>query len=275
MEARVRGVLEVSSGDVRVTLDADPGPRPRLGEIRVASSGRTHERMVRRAIQVRPGEIIRPRELAETRARLSELGTFSSVDVRTVPVPGKDGVRDLEVSYVERPDVELEYGLRYNYAGSGTSSQPTSEERRAERPERGEAAGGGGPAAREPLRPRLALRRLHAPDERAAQLPARARGAHPPRPAREDAAPGLRRDRRRQRSSPSPSRARSGASASSSRGRSLRDTRQPPLARAAAPAVGLHEQGHPVQRGDRQPRHHRREPRLPQPGRSSGTSATR
>ena len=118
MEARVRGGLEVSNGDVRVTLEAEPGPRPRLGEVRIASSGRTHERMIRRAVQVRPGEIIRPQELAETRARLSELGTFSSVDVRSVPVPGKEGVADLEVRYVERPDVELEYGLRYNVSGS-------------------------------------------------------------------------------------------------------------------------------------------------------------
>jgi outer membrane protein assembly factor BamA len=127
MEARVRGVLEVSGGDVRVTLAAEPGPQPRLGEIRVAKNGRTHEKMVRRAIQVRPGEVIRPHELAETRARLSELGTFSSVDVRTVPAPGKGNVRDLEVSYVERPDVELEYGVRYNYAqtGSGTTSETT------------------------------------------------------------------------------------------------------------------------------------------------------
>ena len=93
MEARVRGALEVSNGDVRVTLEADPGPRPRLGEVRVASSGRTHERMIRRAVQVRPGEIIRPQELAETRARLSELGTFSSVDVRLGSRPGEAGRR--------------------------------------------------------------------------------------------------------------------------------------------------------------------------------------
>jgi outer membrane protein assembly factor BamA len=130
VEARVRGVLEVAGGDVRVTLAADPGPRPRLGEIRVASNGRTYEKMVRRAIQSRPGEVLRPHELAETRARLSELGTFSSVDVRTVPVPGKPDVRDLEVSYVERPDVELEYGLRYNFSagGSATSSGTTPAE---------------------------------------------------------------------------------------------------------------------------------------------------
>jgi outer membrane protein assembly factor BamA len=127
LEARVRGVLEPSGGNVRVTLAADPGPRPRLGEIRIASDGRTRETLVRHALQVRPGEVILPQQLAETRARLSELGTFSSVDVRTVPVPGKEDVRDLEVSYVERPDVELEYGLRYDFssAGSGTSSGTT------------------------------------------------------------------------------------------------------------------------------------------------------
>ena len=122
MEARVRGALEVSNGDVRVTLAADPGPRPRLGEVRVVSSGRTYEKMVRRAVQVRPGEIIRPLELAETRTRLAELGTFSSVDLRTVPARGKAGVADLEVAYVERPDVELEYGVRYDASGTSNSA---------------------------------------------------------------------------------------------------------------------------------------------------------
>jgi outer membrane protein assembly factor BamA len=122
MEARVRGALEVSRGDVRVTLAADPGPRPRLGEVRVVSSGRTREAMIRHAVRVRPGEVIRPRELAETRTRLAELGTFSSVDLRTVPARGKAGVADLEVSYVERPDVELEYGVRYDTSGTSNSA---------------------------------------------------------------------------------------------------------------------------------------------------------
>ncbi len=35
--------------------------------------------------------------------------------MRTVPAPGQEGVRDLELSFVERPDVELEYGLRYDF----------------------------------------------------------------------------------------------------------------------------------------------------------------
>jgi len=62
------------------------------------------------------------RPLAETRTRLAELGTFSSVDLRTVPARGKAGVADLEVSYVERPDVELEYGLRYDASGTSNSA---------------------------------------------------------------------------------------------------------------------------------------------------------
>ena len=121
MEARVRGVLELSGGDVRVTLAADPGPRPRLGEIRIASDGRTHEKMIRRAVQVRPGEIIRPQELAETRARLSELGTFSSVDVRTVPVPGKDGRPRPrgELRRATRRRARVRPALRRSSAGSG------------------------------------------------------------------------------------------------------------------------------------------------------------
>jgi outer membrane protein assembly factor BamA len=126
MEARVGGVLEPSGGDVRVTLAADPGPRPRLGEVRIASEGRTQETMIRRALQVRPGEVILPQQLSETRARLSELGTFSSVDVRMVPVEGKDDVRDLSLSFVERPDVQLEYGLRYDASGASSAGGAAS-----------------------------------------------------------------------------------------------------------------------------------------------------
>jgi outer membrane protein assembly factor BamA len=124
METRVRGVLEPQGGDVRVTLLADVGEQARLGEVRIVSTGRTREELVRRSVRARPGEVILPRQLAETRARLSDLGTFTSVDVRTVPAPGQEGVRDIELSFVERPDVELEYGLRYDFSGSSDADSP-------------------------------------------------------------------------------------------------------------------------------------------------------
>ena len=120
-ESRVQGVLEPSGRTVGVIFAADAGPRPRLREVRIDSTGRTRETMVRRAVRLEPGATILPQQLAETRTRLSDLGTFSTIDLRTVPVEGRDDVRDVEVSYVERPDVELEYGLRYNLTPSGTT----------------------------------------------------------------------------------------------------------------------------------------------------------
>ena len=122
MEARVRGVLEVESGDVRVTFAADPGDQPRLREVRVSSAGGKYEGTIRRAVQVKPGEVIRPQQLAETRTRLAELGSFSSVDLRTVPITGHPDLRDLEVSYTLRKDVELEYGVRYDASPNTSAS---------------------------------------------------------------------------------------------------------------------------------------------------------
>jgi outer membrane protein assembly factor BamA len=126
VEARVRGVLEPAGGTVGIRFAADAGPRPRLGEVRIASEGRTREEMVRRALQVEPGETILPQQLAESRTRLSDLGTFSTIDLRTVPVEGRDDVRDLEVRYVERPDVEIEYGLRYKVSGTSSDAESGS-----------------------------------------------------------------------------------------------------------------------------------------------------
>jgi outer membrane protein assembly complex protein YaeT len=131
MEARVRGVLQPKGDDVDVAYMVDPGPRPRRGDVRIATEGRTNERVIRRAVEVEPGTIIRPQELSQTRARLSELNLFTSVDVRQVPVDGRPDLRDLEVTYSERPDVEVEYGVRYQPANSqnnpeGTESAPSS-----------------------------------------------------------------------------------------------------------------------------------------------------
>ncbi len=178
MEARVRGVLEPAGEDLRVRLEVAPGPRLRAGEIRIESHGRSKPGMIRHAVVVEPGALIRPQELSESRARLSELGVFRSVDVRPVPLqeigrvrkaapatggrgaareggsatlpdgaradappaagssasggsPGekdrREGVSDIVVSYVERPDVTLEYGLRYSSSGSvGVGGAPTS-----------------------------------------------------------------------------------------------------------------------------------------------------
>ncbi|MGE5126035.1 MAG: outer membrane protein assembly factor, partial [Betaproteobacteria bacterium] len=126
-EARVRAVLEPVGGDVVVRYRAEPGSRPRVADVRVEGEGRSRERLVRDAVALEPGQLITPRLLALTRERLAELAIYRSLDVRAEPVAGRDDVRDVVVSYVERPDLDLEYGLRYNTSGqAGVGGAPST-----------------------------------------------------------------------------------------------------------------------------------------------------
>jgi outer membrane protein assembly factor BamA len=73
------------------------------------------------------GDLVRPRDLAESRERLAELGIFRSVEVRPEPRAGQPQLRDVLVNVATRPDVTLEYGVRYSTTGSGgAGSAPSS-----------------------------------------------------------------------------------------------------------------------------------------------------
>jgi outer membrane protein assembly factor BamA/autotransporter translocation and assembly factor TamB len=125
-EARVAGILEPGPGGVSVRFAATPGPRPRVGAVRFAQDGQTRERVIRGAMTLAPGDLIRPRDLAESRARLAELGLFRSIEVRPEPRAGDPGVRDIGVDLTTRPDVTVEYGVRYTTGGSGAAGDAPS-----------------------------------------------------------------------------------------------------------------------------------------------------
>jgi len=125
-DARVTGFLEPGAEGVAVRFVARPGERPRVGEVRVTQEGRTHEQVVRRAVTLEPGDLVRPRGLAESRERLAELGIFRSIEVRAEPRPGDSQVRDVLVNVASRPDVTLEYGVRYSTEGSGGAGTASS-----------------------------------------------------------------------------------------------------------------------------------------------------
>jgi outer membrane protein insertion porin family len=125
-DSRVVGILEPGPGGVSVRYKAEAGPRVRVGDVRVADDGTTKAALVDKSLTLRPGDLIRPRALAESRERLAELGVFRSVEVRAEPTPTDPGVRDLVVSLAERPDVSVEYGLRYTTGGTGGAGDAAS-----------------------------------------------------------------------------------------------------------------------------------------------------
>jgi outer membrane protein insertion porin family len=127
-DARVTGFLDPGPDGVSVRFAARAGPRPRVGEVRVTQEGRVRDSLVRRAVTLDPGDLIRPRDLAESRERLAELGFFRSVEVRPEARPQEPQVRDVIVNVVTRPDVTVEYGLRYSTEGSGGSGSAAAEQ---------------------------------------------------------------------------------------------------------------------------------------------------
>jgi len=119
LDARVAGFLEPGPAGVSVRFAATPGPRPQVGAVRVTQDGRTGERVRGEAVTLAPGDFIRPRALAESRERLAELGIFRTVEVRPERRAGEPEVRDIVVDLTTRPDVTVEYGVRYSTGGSG------------------------------------------------------------------------------------------------------------------------------------------------------------
>ena len=131
-EARVTSVLEPVESGLAVRFGVDPGPRARVGEIRLAREGHTRPSVVRDAMTIGPGDLIRPGELARSSQRLSETGVFRAIDIRPDPAATDAATRDVVVDLAPRDDLSLEYSVRYTANGSGgvenASTSGTSDE---------------------------------------------------------------------------------------------------------------------------------------------------
>ncbi len=126
-DARLAGILDPAPGGLAVRFEVDTGPRPRVGAIRQAGIGRTRSGVVDRAVVLEPGDLIRPEDLALTRDHLSETRVFRSVDVRAEPTEDA-GVRDLVVDLAERPDLSVEFKVRYETGRSRETAEESSTE---------------------------------------------------------------------------------------------------------------------------------------------------
>jgi outer membrane protein assembly factor BamA len=126
-DARISSALEPGPGGLAVSFHADSGPRVTLGAVRAARDGRTRPSIIEKAVAVSPGEPIRASSLDDARQRLTDTRVFRSVDLRLAPVGGREHVRDVVVDVVERPDIGVEYSLRYTTAGQAQVGGAPSE----------------------------------------------------------------------------------------------------------------------------------------------------
>jgi outer membrane protein assembly complex protein YaeT len=116
-ESRVTGILEPTEDEVSVTFKVTKNIQPRVGKIRIAHPGRTHESVVKNAMTFKKGDLILPSEIARSRKRLFDTRVYQSVDIQAVESAEGPEVQDLVVDLVEKKDVEVNYGLRYAISG--------------------------------------------------------------------------------------------------------------------------------------------------------------
>jgi outer membrane protein assembly complex protein YaeT len=135
LEAQAGSTIETRGGDVAVRYKVDTGPRPRIGSVRVVDDGNTRGSLIRHSLKLREGDFLKPAALADSRERLSDIGIYRSVEVRTEPRPPSGDLRDVVVGLVPKPDVQVEYGLRYTTAGNAGATGTSPENANTSKPE--------------------------------------------------------------------------------------------------------------------------------------------
>ncbi|MCK4415196.1 MAG: BamA/TamA family outer membrane protein [Candidatus Eisenbacteria sp.] len=116
--AEVLREMRFQGDSVSVTMWVDPGPRIRVGAIRITGGERTKAQVIRRELRLRRGEVLRRSKVVAAQERLFDLGLFRSVRIAPTygdsTVGGRDAAEvtlDLIVSVAEKPPGWFGFGV--------------------------------------------------------------------------------------------------------------------------------------------------------------------
>lgn len=107
-DARVSIELDDARTSATAILAVDPGPEVYLRGVLVRGYRRTKRWLIEREMDLRPGQVVVPSELADVRRGLYDLGVFRRVSVE--PTGDEDRVKDVLVEVDEQPNLHFEVG---------------------------------------------------------------------------------------------------------------------------------------------------------------------
>jgi len=114
--ADVRPVPELNEEDHTIDLKflINPGKRMTVRYINFNGNDRTRTTVLRREMRQFESEVYRASKVDRSRIRLQRLNYLTSVDIKTVPVEGRDDQLDLEITVAERFSGSFQIGLGYS-----------------------------------------------------------------------------------------------------------------------------------------------------------------
>lgn len=114
-DARVRGRFEAEDTSVRVRFEIEVGEHKRVGEIHVSGNRLTQPKIIRREIELAPGDDISREKLLRSQHRLYQLGIFRSVQLSYAPMdPSDPSLQRLEIIVDESAPLSSSVGLGYD-----------------------------------------------------------------------------------------------------------------------------------------------------------------
>jgi outer membrane protein insertion porin family len=105
-------IRDAGPNQVSITYRVTEGARFRVGRVNIAGNTKTKDKVIRREIPLKPGDMFNSVELDTTKARLDNLQYFS--DVQATGAPGGSGYRDVNVLVEERATGSVGVGMGFS-----------------------------------------------------------------------------------------------------------------------------------------------------------------
>jgi outer membrane protein insertion porin family len=109
-------IRDAGPNRVSITYQVTEGTKFRVGRVNIAGNTKTQDKVIRREIPLKPGDMFNTVELETTQARLKNLQYFG--DVQATGVPGSSGYRDVNVLVEEKATGSVGVGLGFSSVDS-------------------------------------------------------------------------------------------------------------------------------------------------------------
>jgi len=109
-------IRDAGPNRVSITYHVTEGARFRVGRVNIAGNTKTKDKVIRREIPLKPGDMFNSVELETTKARLENLQYFS--EVQTTGSPGGSGYRDVNVLVEEKATGSVGVGAGFSSVDS-------------------------------------------------------------------------------------------------------------------------------------------------------------
>ena len=113
VDVKPRADRNVEKRTIDLTFDVGEGPRVYVERIDITGNTRTEDKVIRREFRLAEGDPYSAEAIRRTKTRLTDLGYFQGVDIKTTPGSAPDKAI-LDTSIVEKATGELSFGGGYS-----------------------------------------------------------------------------------------------------------------------------------------------------------------